>query len=281
MINELYITAAIKAIQQAMSAKSEEDGGKHIREAIQNLGKSLSSEVSLDIISAANYKPRDIKGMYVSSGCDWIDYLLGGGLRKEECMIIGGEFHVGKTHLMAYLAAQYLMEGQSVLHFNGEDILEDVLNVYKMSLVSGSGDANLEGLYFVNAMDSGVFSLEMIDRGLSTQKTDVVVVDHIDIMDSEIKNQDWKAVSDISRELKFLAKKYGNIIIVGSQAIEGRLFRGNASKSMHADVVWYLEEIVDNLLQVTVKKGRGRNIKNKKMALECNFDTMSIKSERI
>jgi len=279
MINELAVQSAIMSIQKAMSSKTEADGGKHIREAIHSLDKSLSLEASVQVMSAANYIMKNPDSLFIKSGCNWIDYALGGGAREEELILIGGEFHSGKTHIMSYVGSQFMIEGKSVLYFVGEDLVNDIIGIFKNSLLAASGDDNLEGLFYVDVMETGMLNLAVIDSAVSQQKTDIVIIDHMDIMDTENKGQDWLEVCNISRELKFLAKKHNSIFIVGSQAIDGRLFRGNSSKSQSPDVIWYIEEIMEGLIQLEVKKGRGRRIKRRKVSLECNFDTMQIKGD--
>ena len=277
-MDEKKLNKAFLSLQRAISNKTDGDGGKYIREAIQYLDESLSSGVLVNIISAANYAPKEYGIDFIKSGIGWIDNSMGGGVRKEELVIIGGEWHSGKTHVLSYLGSQYL-EGMSVLHFIGEDMLDDVVHIYQNAIYESTGEKNiLSNLYFVSAMDTGGLTLDIINNAINTQKTDIVIIDHLDIIDSKIDGQDWLAVHKLTRDLKFMAKKYNIVIIAGSQAIDGRLFRGNTSKSMDADIVWYIEAPVSGSLFLEVRKGRGRKIedKDKKIFLSVDWGAMKI-----
>ena len=279
MIDEKKLHTAFIELQQAIQHRNDEDGGKHIKKAMEFLDESLPSEVSVEVISAAMYELREYGVDFIRSGIKWIDDSVGGGLRREELMIVGGEWHSGKTHILGYLGSQYLIEGLSVLHFNGEDILDDIIRIYSNSIFQSTGrKCKLENLYFVNAMDTGVFNIEVIDNAIQKQKTDIIIIDHIDIMDSKIGEQDWLAVHHLTRDLKFLAKRTNTIMIVGSQALEGRLFRGNASKSMDADLIWYIESPIIGTLFLEVRKGRGRRINedDRKITLSADWGAMEI-----
>jgi len=282
MIDEIKLSSAFIELQKAVQHKNDDNGGKYIKKAIEILDESLSSDTLVDIISAANYEVKEYGLGFIKSGVDWVDSCIGGGIRKEELMIVGGEWHSGKTHMLRYLASQYMIEGLSVLDFNGEDMLDDIVRIYHNTIVQATGEKPiLKNLYFVNAMDAGVFSIEAIETAMKRQNTDIVVIDHLDIMDSSIHEQDWLSVHKLTRALKFLAKRYNCIIIAGSQAIEGRLFRGNNSKSMDADIIWYIESPITGSLYLETRKGRGRKIleEHKKIVLSVDWGNMIVEPE--
>ena len=282
MIDEIKLSSAFIELQKAVQHKNDDDGGKYVKRAVEILDESLSSDTLVEIISAANYEVKEYGVGFIKSGIDWIDSCIGGGIRREELMIVGGEWHSGKTHMLRFLASQYIIEGLSVLDFNGEDMLDDIVRIYHSSIMQATGEKPvLESLYFVNAMDAGTFSIDTIETAMKQQKTDIVIIDHLDIMDSSIHEQDWLSVHKLTRELKFLAKRYNCIIITGSQAIEGRLFRGNNSKSMDADIIWYIESPITGSLYLETRKGRGRKIleEHKKIVLSVDWGGMIIEPE--
>ena len=157
MIDEIKLSSAFIELQKAVQHKNDDNGGKYIKKAIEILDESLSSDTLVDIISAANYEVKEYGLGFIKSGVDWVDSCIGGGIRKEELMIVGGEWHSGKTHMLRYLASQYMIEGLSVLDFNGEDMLDDIVRIYHNTIVQATGEKPaLENLYFVNAMDADI-----------------------------------------------------------------------------------------------------------------------------
>jgi replicative DNA helicase len=226
---------------------------------------------------------------FISSGVEWFDTFLAGGLRKEELVVVGGAPHQGKTHLLGYIAASYIKAQPTfkVLHFNGEDILGDIMDIYEHAL---SDEEQLQRLFIADVKQAR-FTPTTVDLALRETPVDIVVIDHLDIMQTGTDAADWLAVSETTRELRFLAKKYNVIMLVGSQLnfIDEnaeqpksgmfRFFRAKVGKASHADVVLIIERSNQGKLTMELAKARGRRIFNKYMLWNCNFDTMTISGE--
>lgn len=227
---------------------------------------------------------------FLKTGLPWLDEYLGGGLRRQELVIIGGAPHQGKTHILSFLAAAYLKADKQlkVLHFNGEDLLSDILDIYSSALTE---EEQLSRLFLADVIESR-FDIPTVDQAITHHKVDVVVIDHLDIMHSgKESGADWLEVSEIARELRFLAKKHNLIMLVGSQlnfideSQENpqrgmiRFFRAKVGKASHADVILMMGKTYKNEIEMELAKARGRRIKNKYMKWTYDFNTMTIKGE--
>lgn len=227
---------------------------------------------------------------FLKTGLPWLDEYLGGGLRRQELVIIGGAPHQGKTHILSFLAAAYLRADKQikVLHFNGEDLLSDIMDIYSSALTD---EEQLSRLFLADVIESK-FDIPTVDQAVTQNKVDIVVIDHLDIMHSGNEaGADWLAVSEIARELRFIAKKHNVIMLVGSQLNfidesqenpqKGmiRFFRAKVGKASHADVILMMGKTYKNEIEIELAKARGRRIKNKYMKWVYDFNTMEIEGK--
>jgi len=228
--------------------------------------------------------------LFIKTGERWLDEFLGGGLRRQELVIVGGAPHQGKTHILSFLAAAYLKAHKNlkVLHFNGEDLLGDIMEIYTQAL---NDEEQLSRLYLADVVESK-FDIPTVERAITNCPTDIVVIDHLDIMHAGAElGSDWLAVSEIARGLRFLAKKHNIIMLVGSQLnfIDEsqerpqsgmiRFFRAKVGKASHADVILMLGKSDAGAIEIELAKARGRRITRKHMLWICDFNSMEIKGE--
>ena len=227
--------------------------------------------------------------LFIKTGEVWLDEFLGGGLRRQEMVIVGGAPHQGKTHILSFLAAAYLKmhKNLKVLHFNGEDLLSDIMGIYDNAL---NDEEQLRRLYLADVVESA-FDIPTVERTLSKTPADIVVIDHLDIMQAGHDSSDWLAVSEVARSLRFIAKKNNLIMLVGSQLnfIDEsqerpqsgmiRFFRAKVGKASHADVILMLGRSDGGSIEIELAKARGRRIKNKHMLWYCDFNSMEIRGE--
>jgi replicative DNA helicase len=225
---------------------------------------------------------------FLKTGIQWLDEYLGGGLRRQELVIIGGAPHQGKTHILSFLAAAYLKSNKKlkVLHFNGEDLLGDIMDIYGNAL---NEEEQMTRLFLADVIESK-FDVPTVDRAVANTPVDIVVIDHLDIMHAGgDAGADWLAVSEIARGLRFIAKKHNIIMLVGSQlnfideSAEvpkfgmARFFRAKVGKASHADVILLMGKTTRDEIEMELAKARGRRIKNKHMLWQYDFNTMEIK----
>ncbi len=224
---------------------------------------------------------------FLKTGIPWLDEYLGGGLRRQELVIIGGAPHQGKTHILSFLAAAYLKSNKNlkVLHFNGEDLLGDIMDIYSNALTD---EEQLSRLFLADVIESK-FDIPTVERAVANNHVDIVVIDHLDIMHAGAESgTDWLAVSEIARGLRFIAKKHNILMLVGSQlnfmdeSQENpqrgmiRFFRAKVGKASHADVILLMGKTSGDGIEMELAKARGRRIKNKHMLWVYDFSTMEI-----
>jgi len=290
VIDKSKISEAGQFIQMAWSSGNEAT----VRKAIAALEASLGDEIRNAAIPIfrSDKLPEDIKKPFLSTGLAWLDEILGGGLRQQELMLIGGVPHQGKTHLMVFLACSYLSQGATVLHFNGEDLVGDVLEIYEKTLQV----KRPEGLYVADVQERA-FTVASIDATIQSMDVtpDFVVVDYIDLIEGTGGEADWLNVSSTTKSLRGLAKKHNVTVITGTQlnfppdtaygrrgprrSAMGRLYRSKVGKAMSPDVMLLLHESDGGYYAVELAKGRGRKVINKFSNWTCDFDTMEITGE--
>ena len=224
---------------------------------------------------------------FYSTGEDWLDDWIGGGVRKQEVALIGGIPYIGKTHWLVWLGSRLLRQGATVAHYNGEDIITDVQDYY----LQAAGKKAMKNLWLVDMQDyhfSAQQSEETIeDLNKQKHKPDVVVVDHVDIMQSSNRSHaDWEDATGVIRELKILSKRQDLIIIAGSQLHEKsrerrgmrRFYRASIGKQANADIILMVEDVMDNEYNIVREKARGRKVKNdtKAKVFEVDWDKMTV-----
>lgn len=226
---------------------------------------------------------------FIPSGISWFDSLLNNGLRKQELFLLAGVPYSGKTHIMTYLSSGFAKQGNIILHFNGEDLLGDIYKLYELSLDT---EDQLKNIYITDVTDYS-FDIHTIEKSVEmmqekyNQKPDIIIIDHLDIMNVDKQMQDWLGITELTRQLRFLAKKENCIVMTctqlnystsENQSALSRLFRGKVGKVMNADVVLSLEvdPVQHNKIYLQIEKARGRKIIRSMITLTVDFDTMTI-----
>lgn len=280
-MNKSSIAEAVKYIQTAYNLDKDE----YIIKAINCLKEVVEPEAYTKP-QRLNEIADTIQPPMITSNKVWLDKFLGGGLRREELVLLAGVPHAGKTHLLAYIASQFYLSGYNVLHINGEDLLWDVASVYKKAIGAGITD---EGLY-LSDMSTNKFSItsirDMIEGMLKSDiKLDLIVIDYMDIIHIPRRGQDWLDTEALTRDLRFLAKEFQVIIMTASQmnyetSSSGkglaRLFRSKVGKAMNADIVITIDKLDMDFLELNIEKARGRKITDKSLFLLCDWDLMKI-----
>ena len=272
---------AALAIQQAYNSKDS----KHVARAIELLKAAANVRASSPLLAVRADQIVLPEQNFISTGLKWLDNMLGGGGRRKELTLIAGVPHSGKTHLLSWLAGQFCIEGMKVLHFNGEDIMGDVVKIYNMML----NDKELQRVFFADASDH-TFTLQLIDDVIEALKKDgnapdVVVVDYMDLIQSSGNTQDCLAVSETTQDLRGLAARHNLMLFTASQLNYAgpnsgrglaRLYRGKVGKASHADMIFLIDDVDGSNYFVTVAKAKGRKMRMKDFTLDVNFDNMEI-----
>lgn len=272
------------ALQQAFNTKEK----KYVDKAIELLKLSTRSGVgSLRAVRADQVKiPQQV---FISSGVQVLDDMLGGGGRKQELIFLAGIPSAGKSHLLAWIAAQYIIEGMKVCHFNGEDLISDVIGMYKAMLKK----KELEHLFVADVVDQA-FTPNAIEAVLEQMQEDkilpdVVVVDYMDIVKGNGggSKQDWTVVSETTEMLRWIAKRFNVILFTASQMNYAgpnsgkglaRLHRAKVGKTAHADVILVIEDVDENTYFINVAKHKGRKMRNEDFTVYFDKDSMVLES---
>ncbi len=290
-LDQEKIAEAVQALNRAYNTGEE----RHVIKAIEALETSIEAGEEEGKVLTTSEVNFDVDP-FLTSGTPWLDEFLGGGLRRKELAMIGGESYSGKTHWLTYISAQFILGGYKILHFNGEDILSDILLGYRRAFAPFvEQDLEVEDrLRFVDAVDMG-FSVSGIVSVLERLEEadalpDIVVVDHMDLLYMGV--QDWTSVSKMSRGLKFLAKRFNLVVLTASQyhfqsdeggtikkkSAASRLFGGAVSKFQHLDLFLSLDGRDTMGTQLSLAKARGRKIPENALhwIINANINTMQF-----
>lgn len=261
VVNKEVLTEAITLLGKAYNQPKP----KHLEAAITLLRKALRERKAMQAIRADVVQEESHN--FQRLGIPWLDTWLRGGLRTKELVLIGATPHAGKTHTLAWFGIQLLLEGLTVLSIIGEDLLGDIKACYVSGL---NGSEALTNLYLADMQDVrfGVREMEeLYDKMKEDGNTpDVIIIDHVDLMKgSSGSKNDWEAVTDVMVELKMFAKRTNSIVITASQInfskdTQGmeRFYRAKVGKAGNADVIFMIDDVVDNEYFVSLTKARGR-----------------------
>ncbi len=202
-------------------------------------GESKRSAKAGTMIAASRQEPRKISecggtaGARISSGIGEIDRVLGGGLVRGACILIGGDPGIGKSTLLLQLAARVGSGGHGVLYISGEESAEQVaMRARRLQVEQGELELLTET------------SVESIVQTLGERKPDLVIVDSIQTTYSEELQSAPGSVAQIRESAAHLvrcAKENGPVVFfIGHVTKEGAIAGPRVLEHM-VDTVLYFE----------------------------------------
>lgn len=226
--------------------------GKGTSEA-SRLGEIVVDEV-YDTLSKLNSENRkDYLG--ISTGYRQLDRTLS-GLNKSDLIIVGARPAMGKTSFALNLALNVATKGRKVLFFSlemtKEQLASRVISMHarikglKMRnglldeddwiRLSASADAlNNTPLYFDDT--SNITVNEMKAKILRLKDVDCVMIDYLQLMKSPNRTESRvQEVSEITRQLKLMAKDLRIPVIVLAQLARGTEARGKSHRPQLSDL---------------------------------------------
>lgn len=256
---------------QLLSTAFNKDEREPILKAVELLTPFTSvSDSRLAPVRADRVSKKDAP--FISTGVNWLDDWLSGGIRRPELLMFGAEPFGGKTHFQSWLTGMLLLThpDAQAAHFIGEDIITDVRNMYPASV--------RKRLWFVDMVDYR-FGVREVEQGVEALKKkgveiDIVVADHVDIMTpGHYAFSEQGGLTGIVRDLRIMTKRLNVVGITASQSHEksnerkglSRLFGAKMGKSGNADIIIMVESAYGNTLRITLDKARGRALPATKM----------------
>lgn len=181
-------------------------------------------------------KLRDIESgtqVYIPSGSEELDRVLGGGIVEGSLILVGGEPGIGKSTLLLQVCVHLVNEGKRVLYISGEE------SARQIRLRAGRLGAGASELHVLceNAMDQ-------VEEKLNTFAPEFCVVDSIQTMYRPEMGSAPGSVSQV-RESAALLMRYAKqngcaIFVVGHVTKEGAIAGPRVLEHM-VDVVLYFE----------------------------------------
>jgi DNA repair protein RadA/Sms len=170
-----------------------------------------------------------VKGERIDSFYEEFNRVLGGGFVKGSLVLVGGEPGIGKSTLALQTALS--IRNYKTLYASGEESLQQIkLRADRLELQS-------EDCYFMNET-----SLETILNECETAKPDLLIIDSIQTISSEVIEASVGSVSQVrectSALLRYAKRSHTTIVLIGHINKEGNLAGPKT-----------LEHIVDVVLQ--------------------------------
>ncbi len=228
---------------------------------------------------------------FITSGYNQLDDILMGGYVQGQMNIIAGRPSMGKTAVLINMAYRMAMQGFNVAFFSLESTKEELL-VRLMNLVLNK---NIRELIETkpNILKKGLQKLQQLpifidDHGnldivtlrsriyqlQHTRKIDVVIIDYLQLMTTKNYDVREREVSELSRQLKIIAKDFKLIVLAAAQlnrAVDARTnkepmlsdLRESGSIEQDADIVmfvyrdaYYNDTTQNSDAKIIVKKNR-------------------------
>lgn len=226
------LSEAVKLVRQ----------GKAGVDAIVDLVKNAEIPSDIESINKSDFietLPQRLESLkseefnsYVSSGIEWLDTALGGGIKRGFKGIVMGPPGGGKTTFVIHMAVKCILTGGSVVYLYNDESESAVDSRFAsalaclptLDLVSPEGREVLErvrktlkerrGKLYVHRLPylSKPSTVQKIVERLhdENQKVDLIIVDHIgNMQDDSSKEQDsWLAIGRIFNSIGELASRY-------------------------------------------------------------------------
>lgn len=271
LTRECYKRTEINRLAQDMNDQNIKDITSQIA-VISRIGETeaitdCADEFSAKIDRLCRYEK---DGRIVPSGFRSIDDMVE-GFRKSELIILGGRPASGKTTLAMNIACNVARKHKNVLFFSlemsGVELHERlVTSLAEIKPVEGLDNESAQKLLEVSAKVRDILPLKIDDRASLTVediylevkkakdqgKVDFVVIDHMSILKSKkLFKSRYEEISDISRQLKILAKEMDVPVLCLCQlnrGVEGRELkaptmadlRDSGSIEQDADLIFFV-----------------------------------------
>lgn len=293
----LYIEDRIKyQVKERIISNTGNKLGKVSSEELENvintIHKLSTTEKKYEIINLWD-EVENIEREVIPTNLELLDEF---GIAKGELGLLLAGTGVGKTVFLSYLANNFMLGGYKVLHIVFEGNKNQYLKAHRTKLKNPSTESLKEGVIFHNlklikmkANQTSVRDVEDLIQSVMKDDfiPDVLVIDYLDCIVLNNKNEIWKNDIQIINDIEHLSQKYQIAIWTAVQANRSGISKeltlenvsGSISKVQKASLVIslsrneYQEE--ENRADVRVLKNRTGQ---KRASLNClwNPATMEI-----
>jgi replicative DNA helicase len=242
------------------------------RNAEVSSAKSIA-ELLIDQMEGKNKRP------CLSTGLILLDRTMKGGMHDGELLTVASESGGGKSIFMVQAAVANLLDGKNVVYFSLEmdktDVFERMIANYANIPVRTSEEYSTTHSRELPAISKAILEMQKMpviiiddiidlnsimaecERLRLLGKADVIIIDYLQIIESDSSDNREQQVSDIARKLKNLATKLKVPVITGSQLNDEGKVRESRAIKQHSNQLVMIKHVKDKSSIFVDKNRRG------------------------
>ena len=214
-----------------------------------------------------------------STGLVYLDRNLKGGMHGGELLTVASESGGGKSIFMVQTAMANLLENKSVVYFSLEmdktDVFERMVAHHANVPVRTAEEYKTSHGRELATVSQSILTLQKMpliivddildlpsilaesERLHMLGKADVIIIDYLQIIESENNDNREQQVSDIARRLKNLATKLKVPVITGSQLNDEGKVRESRAIKQHSNQLIFIKHTGEKSMIFVDKNRRG------------------------
>jgi replicative DNA helicase len=214
-----------------------------------------------------------------STGLVYLDRTLKGGMHGGELLTIASESGGGKSIFMVQAAVANLLENKSVVYFSLEmdktDVFERMVSHHANIPVRTPEEYRTTCVRELPTISKSILALKnmpliIVDDILDLSsiiaeserlhmlgKADVIIIDYLQIVETDHTDNREQQVSDIARKFKNLATKLKVPVITGSQLNDDGKVRESRAIKQHSNQLVFIKHTSDKSMIFVDKNRRG------------------------
>ena len=243
-----------------------------VRNAEVSTAKDIASKL-IDQMEGKDQRP------CFSTGLVYLDRTLKGGMHGGELLTVASESGGGKSIFMVQAAVANLMENKSVVYFSLEmdktDIFERMVAHHANLPVRTAEEYKISHGRELGTISNSIIALQkmpliIVDDILDLPsllaeahrlhtlgKADVIIIDYLQIIESDNNDNREQQVSEIARRLKNLATKLKVPVVTGSQLNDEGKVRESRAIKQHSNQLIFIKHTGEKSMIFVDKNRRG------------------------
>lgn len=274
--------------QFILACKKSVVDAKHMEIPLEELVSNISRAGNIEVLDQEpkikeqlNDLLNDLEATQVkerfSTGVRGLDSLIGGGIERQEFLVVAGDTGKGKSILLGQIAVMAVqshkkvaffsleMSDTSVLQrfvsniagFNVRPISEGSLNIQQhKKLLSSISDLSKSSLYLFDRETNLDRILGIASKLLQKQGLDIMIIDYLQRIDEEGDNRE-SSIASSCRRIKSFAKNNNIVSVSASQINDNGLLFASRTIGHEADI---LVKIADDKLLVNKNRRGPQNV---------------------